>query len=337
MGRVDHFPDVFAEAKARYRVPDMWQMLGLPGEPRRQCKSPLRDDHIPSFSIFDDGRAWKDWGTGEGGDIIELARCATGWTHAEIRSWLMERMCIDFPECSGSVSLKGLEPAKRTLESPKIIDWPCRLVTGTKETWKSFAKLRGLHPRSVERMVKLELLRFGTVEGLECYIVMDESQRAAEIRRVDGNPFPRGGRKAYPLKGVDKSWLVGAFLIYDSPPEIPWVITEGASDYLHIFSLYCEYLSDGFRNHEDRREFIPMAMLGAGIKHFCPEIMRAARGRSIIIIPDGDEAGDKMGEHWSVEFSKAGADVDAIRLPRGRDLRDLHLAGEIEPEDLFNG
>jgi hypothetical protein len=43
-----------------------------------------------------------------------------------------------------------------------------------------------------------------------------------------------------------------------------------------------------------------------------------------------------MGEHWSEQFSKAGADVETMKMPPGKDLRDMCLAGEIRPEDIFD-
>lgn len=127
--------DVFAEAKARYTVFDLWPALDLPGDPKASCKSPFREERHPSFSIFDQGRAWKDHGSGEGGDVIEFIRIATGWTHTEIREWLMERLGIDHHD-------PPTKPQKPP-EPPKVIEWPCELVTGTGETWERFADLRG--------------------------------------------------------------------------------------------------------------------------------------------------------------------------------------------------
>jgi len=51
-------------AKDRLRIQDLWHLLNLPGEPR-SCKSPFRDEKRASFSIFADGRAAIDHGTGE--------------------------------------------------------------------------------------------------------------------------------------------------------------------------------------------------------------------------------------------------------------------------------
>jgi hypothetical protein len=56
-------------------IPILWERLGLRGHVTENCRvrSPLRDDdRHPSFSIYADGRRWKDHGTGEGGDSFDL-------------------------------------------------------------------------------------------------------------------------------------------------------------------------------------------------------------------------------------------------------------------------
>ena len=67
-----HRRDLFAEAREKYTIADIWHAFGYEGQPKSNCKSPFREDRSPSFSIFDDGRAWTDHATGEGGDVIEF-------------------------------------------------------------------------------------------------------------------------------------------------------------------------------------------------------------------------------------------------------------------------
>jgi hypothetical protein len=62
-------------AKEILTIPVLWERLGLPGHVSEKCSvhSPLRDDdRSPSFSIYADGRRWKDHGTGLGGDSFDL-------------------------------------------------------------------------------------------------------------------------------------------------------------------------------------------------------------------------------------------------------------------------
>jgi hypothetical protein len=323
-----NLPDIFAEAKDRYDVLSMWVALGIPGEPKIGDNfSPFREEKRPSFSIYEGGQKWKDHGTGQGGDCIELAKVYRGFNGPDLREFLMERLGIGFPDRGARVSLKAFTPAPKSPEPPKVIQWPCELGTGTEETWKRFAELRGLSYAGVWTMVEAGVLRFGIVDGHKCFVLTDDERRAAEIRRLDGETFSNG-QKAYPLKGVDKSWPVGAKLI---ARRESWAFSEGASDFLHLFDLYVQYRKAG-----GQWVFTPMGLLGAGIKHLVPEIMRKAHGRTAVLIPDGDDSGARMGEHWSEQFSKAGADVETMKMPPGKDLRDMCLAGEIRPEDIFD-
>ena len=41
-----------------YRITDAWRDLGFEGQPAISCRCPWREDRKPSFSVFDDGRAF---------------------------------------------------------------------------------------------------------------------------------------------------------------------------------------------------------------------------------------------------------------------------------------
>lgn len=71
------------EAKESLTIVDIWHMLGLPGQPSKSCKSPFRRDKKPSFSVYDDGRRWKDFSTDEGGDVIDFIAKAKGISTGE--------------------------------------------------------------------------------------------------------------------------------------------------------------------------------------------------------------------------------------------------------------
>ena len=74
-----HIQNDFDYLKEVYRIHDAWEDLGLPGEPSESCRSPFRDDLNPSFSVFDAGRKWKDYGTDESGDVFDFVQKATGF------------------------------------------------------------------------------------------------------------------------------------------------------------------------------------------------------------------------------------------------------------------
>ena len=319
-------PDLFAEARAAYTIPDAWQMLRLPGEPKASCKSPFRDERSPSFTIFDNGRAWKDHGTGDGGDVVEFIRHAIGGDHRAVRDWLKERIGIDYYDFDpGKAPLRLRKPATPA----KPIQWPAELIEGTSATWKAFADLKGLRYSTADVLVRAGILRFCKMEdGTKCFVITDAARRSAEIRRLDGKTF--GESKAFPLRGVNKSWPVGCDLIRYASAESSVLIVEGATDLLTAIDLYTRYR----REECGSKRWVPVAILGAGCKALAPEAEALIRGRHCRIVPDADPAGDQMAEHWSALLRSIGCTVDVVDLPRGTDLTDCK--NSIHPFDLFS-
>lgn len=311
--------DLFAEARAKITIPDAWSMLALPNDPKPSCTSPFREDRNPSFSIHSDGTAWTDHATGDGGDVVEFIRSAIGGDHKDVREWLAERI---------GTARQTSKPAKAQ-QAVKAIQWPAELAEGTKATWKAFARLRGLTFSAVHAMVRADILRFCKLQdGTKCYVITDRSHRAAEIRRMDGKPF--GNSKAYPLRGVDKSWLPGIELLEGAPRTTAVFITEGATDLMAAIDLYSRYM----REHGGSHSWQPAAILGAGCKKLHPEAIALLRGRRVRIVPDADPAGDTMADHWQALLRKIGCAVDIVTLPQGTDLTD-HLS-TIPTADLFS-
>lgn len=315
--------DLFAEAREKFKIADAWHLLGFDGEPKASCKSPFREDRHPSFSIHTDGTGWTDHATGDGGDVIEFIRHAIGGDHREVRQWLQERIGTN----SHSISKPARKPATAS-QAPKAILWPADLVEGTSATWQAFANHRGFTFPAVHVMVQAGILRFCKIDGAKCYVITDESHRAAEIRRLDGQQF--GESKAFPLPGVDKSWLPGAELLRQAPKETAVLITEGATDLLSAIDLYSRYR----RNHAGTNSWQTVALLGASCKRLHPEAAALFKGRRVRLVPDADPAGDAMADHWTGLLRKIGCAVDVVTLPQGTDLTD-HLS-TLPPTDLFS-
>ncbi len=208
--------------------------------------------------------------------------------------------------------------------TPPKVSWPSEPVKGSEEAWEAFAKLRGYSYPAVWTMAQAGILRFSIINGHKCIVITDNERRAAEIRRVDGGLFSSGS-KAYPLKGVDKSWLVGAALLADGADVL---ITEGATDLLAALNLYVEHRKAG-----GKRIWCPMALLGSKCKRLDPGLLEQIKGRHVRLVPDGDDDGDIMRDTWAAMLTKAGCPVDVIRTPRGKDLSDV--MAKIRPAEVF--
>jgi hypothetical protein len=309
--------DFFADARSKITIADAWEMLELDGEPKPCCKSPFREDRSPSFSIHSEGKSFKDHATGDGGDVIEFIRLAIGGDHRDVRKWIAER-----------IESIHVTDSKLKAVTSKVIQYPAELITGDFETWKAFARSRNLTFPAVHSMVKGGLLRFCVIDGVKCYVVTDAANRAAEIRRIDKNLF--GNRsKAYPLKGVDKSWMPGMDHLRLAPKSTAVLVTEGASDLLSAIDLYSQY-----RRNSGSCSWLFAALLGAGCRELSPEALKLIRGRHVRLVPDGDKAGDQMADHWTQYLRKNGCSVDVVNLPRDTDLTD-HLQ-TISTQDLFS-
>lgn len=80
-----------AAIKSRWTISVVWRRLCLPGEPRHGLNlSPFREERSPSFSIYRDDMRWKDFGTGDGGDVIDFVQQALGCDKATAVRWFGE-------------------------------------------------------------------------------------------------------------------------------------------------------------------------------------------------------------------------------------------------------
>lgn len=310
-------PDIFGEARSKITIPDAWELLALPGTPKTSCKSPFREDKHPSFSIHSNGTAWTDHASGDGGDVVEFIRHAIGGDHKKVREWLIPHIT------PGTIT----STVSKTSAPPKRIEWPGELIEGTSATWKAFARHRGLTFPAVQVMIEAGILRFTIANGAKCFVITDASRRAGEIRRMDGQLF--GSSKAFPLRGVDKTWLPGIDLLRSAPKSTAVLITEGATDLLAACDLYTRYRREFGGSHS----WQPIALLGAGCRNLHPEAVEIIRGRHVRLVPDADPAGDQMADHWQALLRKIGCAVDVVTLPPKTDL--THHLSTITTTDLF--
>lgn len=319
-----HAGDIFAQAKECYTIYDLWRAFGYPDNPKGTVKSPFRDDSKASFSIYDNGRKFKDHATGQTGDVIEFLCIALGCDHCGARDWFGERLGIDFLDHIPD------KPKKTTAkpQARKKIKWPDGLKRGGKAEWEQFSRSRGLSNRTAWVLHKAGIVIPCSLSGHDCYIVTDKSHRAAEIRRLDRELF--GKSKAYHLSGVDKSWPVGLELLRESLPEVGVMLLEGATDLISAYDLFIRYR----RDHGGLQEWVPAAVLGSNCRNLHPEAIEMIKGRHVRLVPDGDEAGEAMAKHWSQMLRQNGCTVDIVSLGAGTDLTD-HFS-TVHPSNLFD-
>jgi hypothetical protein len=332
-----------AELIERFKIPFVWRLLNLTGEPALKCASPFREDNHPSFSIFDSGRAFQDFSTGQAGNVFRFFGIAQNLSplkeYAEFKRFLRARgfalpgdgsqPLIRSPRSedreSRVLSQKTYNDAANASDALKAA--LARLTLPTREDCEAIAKARSLD-RCVPYLAgALGLLLVGDVGGFRSWVLTDASRRLAEARRFDNLPFPAVGalreRKSHTLKGSQKAdWPLGVSVLEGATEVSKILLVEGGPDFLAALQLASQY---GHRDH------VPIAFMGAEVARsgLHPAAEALLRGKQIRIIAhvDAKGAGARAAEYWRNMLSgPMNCRVDCFELtrldPRFLDLND---------------
>ena len=327
----------FEELKARLPLPELLQRLGLfdylPAVGTHRC--PLhREDRGASFSIFqrDHRWAWKCHGAcGIGGDELSLIETVLSCSrkNAAERYRFLASNASSMP---GASPLKGTAGARVRADCQPAIAFPNDLAPGSRQDLQAVANLRKVDFWAVATMQKLGVLSFGTVLGQRCWIVLDQSRLCAEARRLDGSGFVQG-RKAHTLRGSNKSWPVGLELPSNLTESFRrFLLVEGSGD---LVAAYHWCLRHG-------QDCLPIALLGAGMRHIHPRALNQLARASVRIVPHDDPAGASAAEAWQLQLRRMGSTVYIFRIhditlpdgSRGKDLNDTTALGTAASEKL---
>lgn len=274
----------------------------------KSCKSPFRQDRTPSFSVFDSGRAWKDHGNSEAGDVVSFYMKATGLSFTDA----VERLAV-------MAGIYSDEPTRKP-EPIKELRLPEDLHTGSSKELATVAKLRGLNVEAVEEASARGLLRFGTVCGSHCWLLTDKHQKSAQARRMTGEAFPAAknlpSRKAHTLAGSCQSWPLG---LLEASQEPFLAIVEGGPDMLAAIH---------FAQAEGAAERVGViAMLGAS-NTIPAEALPHFKNKRIRIFRHADDAGEKAANCWAGQLEAVGAAADIFDCG-GVPLRSGKISGDL--------
>ena len=305
------------EAKKNLTVTQTWKLLGLPGRavPGSALRSPFREDRHPSFGIFKNDQRWKDYGTGESGDQIDLIQKLFSCEKREA-----VRRFLDYTGAPMSLPPRKWVETKK--EQPK---WSFRL--GTLDEIGQVATLRGLSVEAVQAAQDYGLLRFGIHRNEPAWIVTDKTGVNAQARRLDGGNWEcqSGGVKAITLAGSQASWPLGT----EEAKEFRTVaLVEGGPDLLAAFQA---------KEAESRSDVAVVAMLGAANK-IPHSALLALQNKRVRVFAHADEAGQKAGARWASQLKAVGSLVDKLVFPPLRTtnetpIKDLNDLLNIHPDD----
>ena len=308
------------EAKRRVTIFDLWHRFNLPGEPRKSCRCPWREDHKPSFSVNADGTLWHDFATGEGGDAIDfLARvCRLDRSAA----------CRTFLEMAGGRFLAPARIVSSKSETPRPRSKPTfpEFEPGTRAELETLATLRNIGFEGLQWASERGVLRFATIQryGVRAWIVTDSERLNAQARRCDGQSWEHlDGAKAWTLPGSWAAWPLGIHEAADFPAI---ALCEGGPDFLaaHYVALWEQ------ASHHTKRnaQCAPVAMLGAS-QRIHADALPLFTGKRVHIFCHADEAGQKAARQWAEQLANLGVSADAfdfsgLERADGKPVSDLN-------------
>lgn len=295
------------ELKAAYRIPAAWRDFGLMGEPGKCVPSPFRPDLSPSFSVFEDGTRWKDFATGESGDVFDFIRKARSGDLADAIRFVADRLGIRRPE-------------PKQLNKLKIPP----LHQGSESELRELAGQRGFDTGALRLAQQRGFLWFTTLWGHGAWCLTDVRRALFEFRRLDGCKWPAYGRlpeRKCHCMGTGKRWPIGTM---ESEPFAKIAMVEGAPDFLAVFHFL---LVEG-----KTETVVPVGILGASNHALAPEAVRLFKGKAVCLYPHVDEAGQTAARAWARQLKEAGAarvsafDLSGLVLvdsSQGKDLADV--------------
>jgi CHC2 zinc finger len=319
-------------AKERLRIPELWHLLGCPGEPGKSCRAPYREDRKPSFSIYADGMRFYDFATGEGGDAIDFLGKVVGVTNGEAIRQFLER-------ASGI----PVESVRRFQNDEERKERPKPNLTGFRRGWPheldQLAATRRISRKAVEAAHDTGLLRFAQVCGYNSWIIKDESGLCAEARRLNAEPYTAldrlPERKAHTIRNSRKNWPVGILPNVEYRGLIDTIaLVEGGPDLLSVIH---------FALRQRRVGILSVAILGRCVcRHgLHPDSLEHFRGMRVRLYPHDDQDGGayQTAEIITGQLERLGCEVDyfhftGLRKRSGAKIKDLNDCTEIAAEQL---
>lgn len=295
--------------KQRCPLPDLMRHLGLGAHAVPSCRSPFRNDKKASWGIFEGDSGWffKDHATGESGDELDFL--------AQLLRLDRDKnfpLLVSLYRAIAETKPVVLDPSLVAEEKPPAPPDRTGFSKGTEEQLQKLATLRGFSVHALQWATERGVLVFGTWNGFDVFGVTDQSGKALEIRRLDGQMFPAVGslaeRKSHAIKGSQKSWPVGIMEAKDSPCI---ALVEGLPDFLAAHHLVWKEQTSG-----DKHRFItcaPAAMLSASVT-ISGDALHYFTGKDVVIYPHADAAGLEAAARWQKQLQGVAREVAIFNM-----------------------
>ena len=280
--------------------------------------SPFRKDEHPSFSIYNNGKFFKDLATGESGNVITFTAIAKNISTKEAYAFLVSEFGNGSSECfeiltNSPHSLETEKYGKGEINAPEELFW-------NDDYAKTVAKRHSLSVDALKYAFDVGCFGFGKSKKTGIvWFVCDNRKRTYQIRRVDGEMWNFSGKKAkaWTLKNSDCSYPIGLENVKDKKVVC---LCEGYTDFLSCFHILKELNLLGTHT--------PLAMLGANHKIGIPYLKEFA-GKVVMIFADADDAGYRAGIGWADQLKDIAKVAMVYILPDanlkdGKRVKDLN-------------
>jgi len=319
-------------AKERLTIVDLWAHYGYEGKPGRSCRSPFRAERKPSFSVYDDDRRWKDFGSGDGGDQVDFVLFAEGLADKSAAA----RRLIEIAGTGGAAGEGARFRREVQKSSSRSTEDSCAALSlpdlrqGSEDELRGLCRVRCFPTTAVAGLRLLQargLLHFFDDPGQGvCWLITDAHRLNAQMRRLDGQPIPTAGGnlvKAKTLRGSRASWPIGLSDVYDRDHLL---IIEGGPDLLAAAALVVEMAGV---TQAPRFGFLCIT----GASNRLPEnALEDLAGKKFTAVQHRDRAGRKATLRWNAQLSGTlGGPVDywTLRIPASFAFSDGEPVGDL--------
>lgn len=291
-------------AKMRVTIYDIAKEYFRDWKPAKSCRSPFRDDQNPSFSVYDNGKRWKDFGTGEKGDAIDFLARAANISRKEAFK--------QFMEMAGFNNQQAVPTAR----------WP-EFTRGTPNDIQMLANLRNLSSHSVQLAHDRGVLRFTTITDVNvnarAWVLCGRERKCALIRRLDGEPWSHlhNRPKSKTLVGSVASWPIGIV----EAEKYPYIaLVEGGPDFLAAFHFIWA---------EEKEDQVAPVLVSSASVRIHDDALPVFETKRVRIFPHLDEAGTEAAIQWEQQLKPICKSVECFDLSElvktnGEKVKDLN-------------
>ena len=327
-------------AKERLDIARLAELRAWDWKPGKTCRLPYQPDRNESGSVFEGGRLFHDFTSGETMDAPALLARVEGLSNVEACKLFIALAGVK----PGDVPRDDLRPQTPThrgafdrTDSPRAKPELPYLAKPGREDVARIAALRGLSDTAVSLAARRGFLYVATWNGRRCWALADATRWLCQLRPLDGKPFVKqdgGTFKARTCRGSWGAWPLGCV---EAKSFASVALVEGGGDFLAAWHFIAAEGAGA--------QCAPVGMLGAG--HRIPtDALQYFAGKRVRIFahidppnPRGERPGYEAAAKWEAQLADAGAtattfDLSGLTQRDGSPVADLNDLARICAADF---